>query len=416
MLQETPLAQLKQDVWDACMSETVPIIWGPPGVGKTEMVKSIGKDHRIPVYIIIGSLCDPTDINGFPVVSTTIKDASGEEHKSIEFAPRSFLREIQNKHDGRAIVFWDELTTTPPATQAAGLTTIQTKRFGDFQMDAKKLLFIAAANKTEHAANGQELALPMKNRLVHLDFPVNEMSAKEWAAQFPIYWGREPDVGMDGHEIAKDVMRRARTMVSGFIVRHPSLWFKMPKDPEGVNGYPTPRSWDAVSRFLGLAYHRNGYKTGSEFSIARLVSGAVGEAGVEFMTYVRESNIPDPEDVIRTAATWEPSDRSDINFVVLTGVVAAVQGRPTPDRLMAGLMVCNRVAARRGKSGVASYEASAIPAIRLAQLVNTDERLDKFAKDHKMSRDALAKLSIEAGKLLKPYLGMQTKMLEAVTS
>ena len=43
-------------------------IWGPPGVGKSSIVKQIAGDRGLPVIDLRASLLDPTDLRGIPAI------------------------------------------------------------------------------------------------------------------------------------------------------------------------------------------------------------------------------------------------------------------------------------------------------------------------------------------------------------
>lgn len=410
----TPIADLKRDVIDAIMVGSVPCLWGPPGVGKTQLVLDIGRTLDLPVFTVIGSLCDPTDVNGFPVVDEDATvDAAGKRHKVIRFAPRDFLYRIVNQYGGRGLIFLDEFTGNGPAVQAAMLRPTTDWCFGDFQLDRTKVAIVCAANPPEQAANGQELALPMVNRLLHLQFPVNDSSAIEWAGNYASYWGQEPEIAFAGTKISMDVGRRARAFVAGFIAKFPKWWHKMPTESSGGTvGYATARSWDKVGRHLARCLSRNL----PPLSIANLVSGEVGPApAADFTMYLRESEIPDPEEVLKNPDGYKPTGRLDVDFVVMTGVVAAVAANVTPARLLAGMKVCNRVATARGTGGSPTYEAGVVAFGQLAKHCR-DKALDELATVHKMKPVAKSELIRAINALIGPYQSMYKNVLAPLDS
>jgi len=414
---EKPLELLEQDIENAIEVGSIPLITGESGVGKTAMIEAIFRRRKLPLYKLIGSLCDPTDINGFPVIGDeVITDSAGVRHKPIKFAPRDFMLEIVNKHGGRAGIFFDELTSVGPAVQAAMLTSMQTKRFGDFQLDPYKVAIVAACNPPGLAANGQELSLPMANRLVHMAYPCDHATAIEWAGNFVAYWGMPPKVGFDGAFVPEPFMVRARGAVAGFIVRMPSWWHytlndtgakdKKAKEAAagmdfagGTVGFPTPRSWDRVAHHLGLCLSKNR----SPLTIQRLVAGEVGvTAATDFQTYLQSVDIPDPEVVLAAPDKYEPSGRLDVDFTVMTGVTAAVEANPTADRVLACMTVCNVISQKRG-----AYEAGAVAVTRLGKLL-VEKRLKEIADKVKMKPAELAAMKMKLYELYKPYMSMSS--------
>ena len=43
-------------------------IWGPPGVGKSAIVRNVATAKRLPLIDVRASLLDPTDLRGIPTV------------------------------------------------------------------------------------------------------------------------------------------------------------------------------------------------------------------------------------------------------------------------------------------------------------------------------------------------------------
>ena len=77
---------------------------------------------------------------------------------------------------GQWVLFLDELTTCPPAVQAALLGVIAENRVGDAVLP-DTVWKLAACNPPDCAANGSELEPPLANRLCHLTW---ETDAEAW--------------------------------------------------------------------------------------------------------------------------------------------------------------------------------------------------------------------------------------------
>src|SRR5260370_19871620 len=93
-------------------------VTGFPGVGKTEFTKSLeGAFARagIPckVIVLIGSIREPQDFGGFPVSTPD----------GVRLLPMAWARDAKRlaEEGAMVVVLLDELTTVPPATQAAML-------------------------------------------------------------------------------------------------------------------------------------------------------------------------------------------------------------------------------------------------------------------------------------------------------
>ena len=79
-------------------------------------------------------------------------------------------------------------------------------------------------------------------------------------------------------------------------------------------GWPSPRSWESVARLLATCDAAKA----SEEARTLLVLGAVGEgAGIEFLSWLANMDLPDPEDVLADPDGFELPERSDRAFAVL---------------------------------------------------------------------------------------------------
>src|SRR6266516_2877504 len=71
-----------------------------------------------------------------------------------------------------------------------------------------------------------------------------------------------------------------------------------------------------------------------------LIRGAVGDgAGVEFLAWLVEMDLPDPERVLADPASFRLPERGDRAYAALAAIAAAVAADPTPARWTAGWQV-----------------------------------------------------------------------------
>ena len=319
------------------------LIWGAPGTGKSSAIMALGKAMGLPVEVVIASIREPADFAGLPVVQ------AGEVH----FAPPAWARRLTQAGEG--ILFLDEISTAAPAVQAALLRVVLDRAVGDLVLP-DKVRIVAAANPPEQAAGGWDLSHPLANRFVHLDWPVDPSAWTEgmlsgWRTpavpSLPIGW----EAGIPA----------SRALVAAFIKARPSLLLVVPKDDEKAGrAWPSPRSWDMAARLLAAG--RAG-QVGDDV-IASLVTGAVGEgAGLEFLAWLREVDLPDPEDVLAAPDNFKIPARGDLAFALLASVISAAVSNLTRDRWMAAWRVLAK-AAEQGGRDVAAVAAKTLAANR----------------------------------------------------
>ena len=142
-----------------CVSARIPVLlWGNPGEGKTAVVES-ARDAGWHVESLIVSHYEPSDFAGLPVLT-------GEG--TVSLAPPGWAQRLA-AHEGPAIAFFDEFSTASPALQAAALRPLTHYEVGALQLP-ETVSFVAAANPSDVAAAGWELAAPTASRFVHLDW------------------------------------------------------------------------------------------------------------------------------------------------------------------------------------------------------------------------------------------------------
>jgi hypothetical protein len=349
-----PVEQLKQRIIRKILVGSRVILWGASGCGKTSLIEQISIDLGRMLVTIIPALSDPTDINGFPIPNREHRTSSKSDrtYPVIEFAPRRSFLELNN-HPGGGILYFDELTGAPQNVQSAVLRTMTDGTAGDFEFH-KDVAIVAAANPPDEAVNGQELGGPMVNRLSHFHFPVytgeagnrtvNAMVVNEWADNVVGYWGNLNNFWRVSRHVGNSVivdtthMIRALQMIASFLRKRPQLWH-VPNPDVCTEGWPSARSWVAAAKDLTLTY---AYGEPLEAALDPIAAAVGIAAAMEFHTWARDSDLPDPEEVLAQPATWKFSGRPDIDYAVLIAVVAAVQSNLTVPRVLAALEIAGR--------------------------------------------------------------------------
>jgi MoxR-like ATPase len=98
------------------------MLWGPPGVGKSDMIRQTGERHGAPVIDIRLSQMEPSDLRGIPF-------RNGE---FVEWAAPAILPD-EERHGGEGILFLDEINSAPPSVSAAAYQLILDRRLGEYR-------------------------------------------------------------------------------------------------------------------------------------------------------------------------------------------------------------------------------------------------------------------------------------------
>jgi MoxR-like ATPase len=143
------------------------LLWGGAGLGKSSAVREMAAGAGLLCETVIASIREPSDFAGLPVVA--------EDGKAVSFAPPSWAQRLSSA--GGGILFLDEISTAPPAVQAALLRVVLERTVGDLSLP-DDVSVVAAANPPEQAADGWDISPPLANRFCHLDW---DLQASEWA-------------------------------------------------------------------------------------------------------------------------------------------------------------------------------------------------------------------------------------------
>jgi len=113
------------------------MVWGAPGIGKSDVVKQIGEESSREVIDIRLPLWEPTDIKGIPFYNS--------KSNLMEWAPPI---ELPSDPKSTAILFLDEINAAPPAVQAAAYQLILNRQVGAYKLP-DGVSIVAAGNRKQ---------------------------------------------------------------------------------------------------------------------------------------------------------------------------------------------------------------------------------------------------------------------------
>lgn len=332
----------------------VPILaWGPPGVGKTAVITALAESLALPLEVVLASIREPADFSGLPVI----------REDGVKMEAPAWARRLAR--EGKGILFLDEISTAPPAVQAALLRVVLDRVVGDLELPPG-VAVVAAANPPEQAAGGWDLPPPLANRFCHLTWTLDSGA---WIDGMIQGWPAPRFEALpEGWEKG---IPASRSLVAAFIRHRPHLLLQVPgSEDQAGKAWPSPRSWEMAARLLAAS---------SDDDVAAiLVSGCVGDgAAMEFLTWRRDLDLPDPEAVLREPEKFTIPKRGDQAFAILTAVVTAAVGNLTRDRWLAAWTVLAR-AADQGAKDIAAAAAKALAQARKPNLPLPQKELAGF--------------------------------------
>lgn len=288
------------------------LLWGQPGIGKTAALTQLSAALRLPLTTVIASVHEPSDFSGLPVVGTD------PALQGVPMAPPDWA--VRLVRAGKGLLFLDELSTAPPAVQAALLRLVLERRIGALQLPPG-VRIVAAANPRSSAADGWELSPPLANRFVHL----------QWTHDHDVVirglggtWPRATLPRLDPGALP-DAVDLARRAVCGLLSARPGLVHRLPNSEARRGGaWPSPRSWEMA---LGLIAFATAAGSSREV-LSLLVRGTVGDGpGLELLAAMDRMDLPDPETLLADPEGAVLPERGDLRQAVLDGVVEAVRSR-----------------------------------------------------------------------------------------
>ena len=318
----------------AAQAGVVPLLTGIPGVAKTATTNAFAVAMKRPSYTLIGSIREPADIAGYPMLK------NGNQPACMEFVPPSWVHRLNEQP---SVLFVDELTCCAPTVQAALLRVIAEKVVGDVQLRPDTIV-MAACNPPDQAAGGYDLEPPMANRLCHLTW---EIDWESWDSgmlnglTFPE--PKVPVLPVDWRRHLGDWAAR----VAAFRRHRPTLFADMPKERSQQSGpWPSPRSWTNGALCLAAAA-----SVGAKGETRHeLLAGCVGSGPAgEFFAWMDSMDLPDPSELIEAAAKdikagreveWKPLGRPDKVLACLAAVRHAVGEKPKLDVWRAAMEIC----------------------------------------------------------------------------
>lgn len=296
----------------------------------TSIIKHITTSYGMNLETVIASIREPSDFAGLPFY-----DPAGYTRLAAPYWAYKVTEEYKaNKKV--SVIFYDEISTASPLTQAAMLRPLLEGVVGELQLP-DKTRSVAAANPPEIAAGGFELTPPVANRFLHLDWVLPASVVKQgFTDGWPL-----PEMPRFPKQMPK-VVKESMSLVGHFIGANQTLATVFPKDFAGVStgadfqsssyAFPTPRSWEFAAKLYAgalAARFSDGSRTLEEtYSI--LLKGIIGvAAATEFMSFVKALDLPDPVELLNNPQSFVMPKRGDVLSLIGDNLMKTYEENPS---------------------------------------------------------------------------------------
>lgn len=304
---------------------------GAPGSAKTSVIGQLARAAGLHSETLLGSIRSPVDFLGVPFLrKLPYRDELGDEVEVeyTHYAPPAWAVKVARQ--GRALVNYDEFNTCSMSVQAAMLRVLFEGVVGEFPLP-RGVRQVACMNPVGQAAGGRELSMPLQNRLGVLDWP--SPSPEEWT-QHMLGGGQQlqqVDPVAEEAEVAARydaAWARALGEVTGFLRRRPEYMSKLPTGPG--KAWPSARTNELGLRALAGSYV---YALTAEERLLAVEAYVGSVYYLEFIKWLKESDLPDPADLLDGKAHFEhAAARLDRTAAVLSSCAALVIPDSTPHR------------------------------------------------------------------------------------
>lgn len=261
------------------------MLWGAPGVGKSDSVYQIGKilEKELKKKVFINdvrlSLYNPVDLRGIPSPNETHTEAIWLKPEVFKFDPSD---------DVINILFLDELSTCSTSVQAAAYQITLDRKIGEHKLP-DNVLVIAAGNRKQDQSVSIQMPKALANRMIHFDI-CSEI--KDWKV-----WAHENNID---------------DRIIGFLAYKPS-YLENGRESKNDLAYATPRSWAKASDILKVL--------GDSESGRLLISGTIGMGiATEFFHFCDcVEKLPNINKIFKGQYKEVPKD-NDILYTLVTAM------------------------------------------------------------------------------------------------
>ena len=297
---------------NAIMNKTPIMIWGPPGVGKSSVVRQIAENefHIVDEDNVLDmrlAQIEPTDMRGIPMPNK-------ETGRACWFIPQFWPDRVEEDTEvkvkdkdgkvsvvtikkgccprGPGLLFLDEIEKASMSVKNASLELVLDRRIGSYKLPDDWGI-VAAGNREEDGCFSAPIGNALSSRMIHVNI---EPDVDAWTI-----WAKENDIADD---------------IIGFLNHRQELLYQQ----TGDNAFPSPRTWAMASSLIKDVKSQDAKK--------ELLTASVGKgAALEFVTWSNVYKSVDVEAILNGKfPDFESKDQS-VKYAVAMAVSFHLQKR-----------------------------------------------------------------------------------------
>ena len=237
-------------------------IWGHPGVGKSDSVRTVAAATDRQFLDIRASLYEPPEMRGYPIVEGTGKS------RKMRFVPAGILPSVAQ----RGLMLLDELPQAIPAMHGVLFQLTLDGKIGEYELP-EGWAIVAAGNYPVNGGAFNAISKGLGSRFLHINLHSDQGDWDAWAN------GKVDDI------------------TRAFLRFRPNLIHDM-TPTKGFTPFPSSRSWVMADKVMQM-------KTPSQKIRLELLEGCIGEgAATERMAFQQTAGeLPDLNELLLSPDT-----------------------------------------------------------------------------------------------------------------
>lgn len=285
------------------------MLWGPPGIGKSDLVHQLAEDTSRALIDVRISQLDSVDLRGVPNVRDGI----------TVWNPPEFLPRDENS---TGILFLDEINHGSTSTMAAAYQLVLNRQLGKYRLPAGWSI-VAAGNRLQDRSIVNNMSAALRNRFIHIDVEVNLDDWCIWANRHGI------DPNVIGFLRYRPTLLNEADLAGTDSKRSQEVAQRL-KD---AKAFATPRSWSFLSKLL---------QVGIPGTVEHETYGSVvGEgAAAEFIAYLKyAAKMPNLDAIFVNPKSAPLPEEPATKYATVSGLAAKM----TKDNFDRGITYCDRL-------------------------------------------------------------------------